>query len=345
MARTSAYKGNAFATVNFDQYGIQVGFVMFPHSPHNDAWGVTRVPVAVIANGTGPTVIIEGGNHGDEYEGPIVISELVRELKLADISGRIILMPTNNVHAFVAAQRTSPIDGLNFNRVFPGDVYGTITQQIAAYLTEYIFPMGDAFIDLHSGGSSLDILPSAIIEPVNDPEHRARNTAAALAFGAPHTVIIGNFGDPRTATATACRHGLTTVGTEMRGGGTVSLEALKICRQGVFNVLAHLGVISTPLGQDPVKSAPNPKILELSGSNAHLYATQDGVFEPLHELGMPVIAGHPAGRIHRPWDLGFEPVTINYSIDGILYARRHSGRVMSGNCCLVVASPVLGSSS
>ena len=45
----------AFATVDFDKPGKQVGFVMIPHSPHEDAWGVTRVPIAIIANGSGPT--------------------------------------------------------------------------------------------------------------------------------------------------------------------------------------------------------------------------------------------------------------------------------------------------
>jgi hypothetical protein len=70
----------AFSDVDFDRRGRQIGFVMFLHSPHEDAWGVTRVPVAVIANGKGPIVIIEGGNHGDEHEGPIVIGEVAREL-------------------------------------------------------------------------------------------------------------------------------------------------------------------------------------------------------------------------------------------------------------------------
>ena len=70
----------AFTDIDFEKKGRQIGFVMFPHSPHDDAWGVTRVPIAVIANGAGPTVIIEGGNHGDEYEGPIVIGELARDL-------------------------------------------------------------------------------------------------------------------------------------------------------------------------------------------------------------------------------------------------------------------------
>src|SRR6476646_6724657 len=180
---------SAFADVDFDKKGKQVGFMMIPHSPHEDAWGVTRVPLTIIANGTGPTVILEGGNHGDEYEWPITIGELIRELDPGEIQGRLILMPANNVHAVMAGKRASPVDGLNLNRSFPGDARGTITRQIAAFIAERIFPLGDAFLDLHSGGSSLDILPSVSIEPSGSPELTRRNIAAGLAFDAPLTVV------------------------------------------------------------------------------------------------------------------------------------------------------------
>lgn len=68
-----ACTGSAFTSIDFDRPGHQIGFINIPHSPHDDAWGVTQVPVTVVTNGKGPTVVIEGGNHGDEYEGPIVI--------------------------------------------------------------------------------------------------------------------------------------------------------------------------------------------------------------------------------------------------------------------------------
>ncbi len=328
------YTGNAFTDIDFDKPGRQAGFVNFPHSPHDDAWGVTQVPIAVIANGTGATVVLEGGYLGDEYEGPIVIGELARDLDPAMIQGRLILMPANNVHAVRAAKRTSPVDGLNFNRVWPGDGMGTMTQQIAAYISHRIFPLADAFLDLHSGGSSLDILPSAIIEPTEDRELHRRNVAAVQAFDAPYTVVISNLGDQRTATATACRAGLVTVGTEMRGGGTVSLDALEICRRGVRNVLAHLGVME---GKPAAKA--NRPVLELAGPAAYVYAPVDGIFEPFHANGETVSAGQPAGRVHQTWDLTAKPVTLHYGIDGIVYGRRHPGRVSPGNCCVVVASP------
>jgi N-alpha-acetyl-L-2,4-diaminobutyrate deacetylase len=329
--------GSAFATIDLDAPGKHAGFVMIPHSPDDDAWGVTRVPIAVIANGKGPTVILEGGNHGDEYEGPIVIAELIRDLDPAAIQGRLILLPANNVHAVMAGKRTSPVDGLNMNRTFPGDPRGTITQQITAFLCDEVFPRGDAFLDLHSGGSSLVMIPSAIIEPTDDADLARRNVAAARAFGAPMTVVISNLGDPRTATAAACRAGLVTVGTEMGGGGGVLPEALGICRRGVRNVLAHLGVLpasTTETGEG------DRRLHELPGPRAYVFATADGIFEPFHELGRAVKAGEPAGRIHCTWDPTRVPETMTYAADGVLYGRRQPGRVKPGNCCLVVAAEV-----
>lgn len=328
--------GSAFTEIDFDRPGKQVGFIMIPHSPNDDAWGVTRIPIAVIANGTGPTVVLEGGNHGDEYEGPITIADLARELDPKSVQGRLILMPANNVHAVSAGKRTSPVDGLNFNRVFPGDPAGTITEQIAAYVAGTIFPLADAFLDLHSGGSSLDILPSAIIEPTSDRELHRKNVAAVRAFDAPYSVVISNMGDQRTATATACRAGLITVGTEMRGGGTVSLDALAVCQRGVRNVLGHLGVIEAP--PDPGKSTGGGDLLELRGPQAYVFAPVDGVFEPFHSNGEEVHEGQAAGRVHRTNDLSVEPVTVHYRTDGIVYGRRHPGRVQAGNCCLAIAS-------
>jgi N2-acetyl-L-2,4-diaminobutanoate deacetylase len=326
---------SAFTTVDFDRPGKQIGFLMIPHSPHEDAWGVTQIPLAIIANGKGPTVIIEGGNHGDEYEGPIAIGELIRELDPTEIQGRLILMPANNVHAVMAARRTSPVDGLNFNRTFPGDPRGTITQQISAYMSDHILPIGDAFIDLHSGGSSLDLLPSAVVEPTGDSDLRRKNIAAAQAFGAPLTVVISNLGEPRTATAAACRAGLITVGTEMAGRGAVSLEALALCRRGIRNVLAHLGVLDASLA---APSRTESVVLELPGANAFVFATAEGIFEPFHDNGSEVRAGQPAGRIHFTWNPGREPETLHFNADGILYGRRHPAFVRPGNCCLIVAS-------
>lgn len=329
----------ARTTIDFDRTGKQVGFVDIPHSPHEDAWGATRIPIAVINNGAGPTVILQAGNHGDEYEGPITLGELIRGLDPGLVSGRIIFLPAINVPAVLAGRRTSPVDGLNLNRTFPGDPAGTITQQISAYVSDVIMPLGDAYVDLHSGGSSLNILPSAIIEPATDPALRKKNIAAVLAFDAPLTVVIDNLGEPRTSTATSVRAGLVTVGTEMAGAGTVSLDALGICRRGVRNVLSHFGVLP-PTGAAPTALPEN--ILRIPGHDGYVLATSNGVFEPFHALGAAVHAGEAAGRIHNLGDPGREPETLFYAADGIVYGQRQPGRVVVGNCCLTVAARYQG---
>ncbi|MBB5753403.1 succinylglutamate desuccinylase/aspartoacylase family protein [Prosthecomicrobium pneumaticum] len=323
-------------TVDFEKDGKQTGFFHLPLSAHDDAWGVIRIPLAVIKNGEGPTVILEGGNHGDEYEGPIALGEMIRDLDPGRVSGRLIFVPAINLPAVMAATRTSPIDGLNMNRTFPGDANGTATQQISAFVNDALFPLGDAFLDLHSGGSSLDLIPSSVIEPVADPAKHAQNVAAVTAFDAPMIVVIDNRGDPRTATASAARAGLTVVGTEMAGGGTVSLDALDICRRGTRNVLSHLGVLPP---EDAAPLRHEPKLYEIPGQDGFVLATEDGVFEPFHANGTPVSAGQPAGRIHFLNDPAKRPVELAYGHDGILYGRRQPGRVKPGNCCLVVAAP------
>ena len=328
----------ASTKVDFDRPGKQVGFFHLPLSVHDDAWGVVRIPLAVIGNGDGPTVILEGGNHGDEYEGPIALGELIRDLDPAIVNGRLIFIPAINLPAVVAARRTSPIDEINMNRTFPGDPLGTTTRQIAAFVNDVLFPIGDAFIDLHSGGSSLDIIPSSVIEPGVTPEKHSANITAAKAFGTPISVVIDNRGDPRTATASAAAAGLTVVGTEMAGGGTVSLDALALCRSGVRNVLAHLGVLPKSMAT-PV--AADPAVYDLTPT-AHVIAEEDGVFEPQHRLGTEVQAGDIAGRIHFLANPGRTPVELRYGASGIVYGRRQPGRVRPGNCCLVVASPYAG---
>lgn len=329
-------RSTVFSDVDLGRDGKQIGFFHVPQSPHDDAWGTVRVPLAVVKNGTGPTVLIEGGNHGDEYEGPIALGELIRSIDPAGIQGRIIAIPAINLPAVVAAQRTSPVDGLNFNRTFPGDPAGTLTRQLSAYVHDVLFPESDFFLDLHSGGSSLMIMPSAIIEPAADPAQHRRNIDATLAFGAPTTVMVDNLGERRTSTASAVDAGLTVVGTEMAGAGTVSADALAICRRGIRNVLAHAGVIDP---EHLVKPAGEPRVLTIPGAAAYGFAGDDGVFEAAQAPGEPVQAGSVAGRIHFLTDPGREPAVLQHRIDGVLFARRQPGRVRPGNCCFVVAVP------
>ena len=64
-----------------------------PWSDDRSAYGQIVIPIAVINNGEGPTALLTGGVHGDEYEGQIVLGALARDLDPASIRGRIIICP------------------------------------------------------------------------------------------------------------------------------------------------------------------------------------------------------------------------------------------------------------
>ena len=121
-----------FTDIDYNRNGKQVDWLNLPHSVTRSAYGAISIPLAVSKNGDGPTVFLMAGNHGDEYEGQIVLCKLIRELEPRHIKGRVIIMPAANLPAAMASARVSPIDQGNLNRAFPGDPNGTPTWARAA---------------------------------------------------------------------------------------------------------------------------------------------------------------------------------------------------------------------
>ena len=63
--------------------------------------GKHKIPITLInGKGDGPTLVINGGEHGSEYNGPAGAITLMKELKPEDINGKIIIVPMINTLAF-----------------------------------------------------------------------------------------------------------------------------------------------------------------------------------------------------------------------------------------------------
>ena len=161
-------------TVDFDQDGVQHGFLKLPYSHDDSAWGSLMIPITVVKNGTGPTAVLTGGNHGDEYEGPIALFDLASRIDPQDVSGRVIIVPAFNYPAFQARKRTSPIDGGNLNRTFPGRPDGTVTEKIADFFQNQILSRADYVLDIHSGGRTLEFVPFAACHVLPDKAQEKR---------------------------------------------------------------------------------------------------------------------------------------------------------------------------
>jgi predicted deacylase len=325
------------ATIDLGKQGKQTGFVRLPHSVHRSAYGWLPIPIVSIRNGDGPKVLLNAGNHGDEWEGQVALGKLIRSLDPAQIRGHVIILPSSNFPAAMAGTRTSPIDDGNLNRSFPGSPDGTVTQQIAYYIEHVLLPGCQYAFDFHSGGSSLMYLPSSLCSRDPDPARMARALERLRVFGAP----IGYFaskpqqtqGEDRTLGAGAARQGVETMGTELGGTGKVTPSILKIAEEGILRLLAHVGVY-----QGPVAPPPPVRLVEVGGDDYFVHAPDGGVFEPLAELGDEVRAGQPAARIHfhdTPWR---EPSVAHFGHDGLVLCMRVPGRTERGDCLFHLGS-------
>src|SRR5689334_11974058 len=172
--------------IDFERDGLQTGTLRLPYSHNRSAYGHIPIPLLVAKRGTGPTVLLTGANHGDEYEGPLALMALMRDLPLDRLNGRLIIVPALNMPAYRAGTRVSPIDQVNLNRVFPGDRNGTTSLMLAHYIETVLMPLADVSFDFHSGGSSLDYLPTMLLfgRP-KDAAEKAEYERLITAFNCP----------------------------------------------------------------------------------------------------------------------------------------------------------------
>ena len=327
-------------TIPLDGPGKAHGFLRLPYSRNDSAWGSVMIPLTVIANGEGPTALLTGGNHGDEYEGPIALQQLAWSLDPAEVSGRIIIVPYMNYPAFRAGTRVSPIDAVNLNRAFPGRADGTPSQKIANYFNDVLAPMADIVLDYHSGGKTLDFLPYAAAHRLADKHQEAACVAAMHAFGAPYAMMMMEIDAVGMFDTAVEQQGKVFVTTELGGGGTATARSAGIAIRGALNLLRHAGILSGPA---PASSPapPSPAImLDMPGEDCFHFASRDGLLHPLADLGERVAAGQPLAQIWPPDRSGVAPVQVTAQRDGILAARHFPGLVQSGDCLAVIATVV-----
>lgn len=322
------------ATIPLDRDGVHHGFLKLPYSRDDSAWGSIMIPITVIQNGIGPTALLTGANHGDEYEGPIALQELAISVQPTEITGRLIIVPAFNYPAFRAGTRTSPIDRGNMNRSFPGRPDGTPTQKIADYFQRVLLPMADVAVDFHSGGKTLDFVPFAAAHILEDKAVEAACFAAMEAFNAPYSVQlleIDNVGMYDTAVEAM---GKVLVSTELGGGGSSTAKSNAIAKKGLRNVLIHFGILHGEMQKDPTIKVDMPD------DDCFTFCEADGMHEPMVDLGQQVEKGDVLARVWPMDRTGAPPVSYTARRSGILLSRHCPGLIKAGDCAAVIGTVV-----
>lgn len=324
-------KNPIIPNVDLEADGVQHGHLQLPHSHDASAWGSIMIPIAVVRRGDGPTALLTGGNHGDEYEGPIALYHLAHNLNPEDVAGCVIIVPAMNYPAVRASTRTSPIDNGNLNRAFPGRPDGSVTEAIADYFQRTLLPLADVVLDIHAGGKTLEFLPFAAAHILADKDQEARCVGAMEAFNAPYSMMLREINDAGMFDSAAEEMGKTFVTTELGGGGTATARSLTVARKGLRNLLIHAGIL---------KGAPNlePSIrLAMQSSDCFAFSLHEGLVEPCVDLGQPVGKNDCLARVWPIDRTGVPAVDYRAKMDGILVGRHFPGRIAHGDCLAVLA--------
>lgn len=312
---------------------------------HDSIWGDHLIPLTVWV---GPEakpdqgLVAFGSNHGNEYEGPVVLKNLLREIRLEDVRGRLIFVPVLNPSAFRAGTRESqPDDRVNLNRAFVegagrNPALSGITHRIAAFVREHIWPRVHVVIDLHSGGNVARFSPCASYHPVDDPDLKKRIDTTARWFGVPSIMVYQN-ATPGLLPSEAERLGKITVGTELGWGCAVNPEGVRYGRQGVLAAAIHEGQLSGTIEPIAHHAAGTQRVLEMVDRECFSVAPFDGHYEPLLECGSEVKRGDVVGLLHDFDHIDQEPFAVRAGVDGVVLAQAWVAPVPRGQHIVVVA--------
>ncbi len=328
---TSVVANPISCTLDFDQDGVQHGFLKLPYSRDDSAWGAVMIPLTVVRNGSGPTALLTGGNHGDEYEGPVALSKLAQQLQADEVTGRVIIIPFMNTPAFHAGTRTSPIDKGNLNRSFPGRPDGSVTEKIADYFRRTLLPLADIVLDIHSGGRTLDFLPFAACHVLPDKAQQARCEAGMQAFAAPYGMRMLELDAQAMYDTAAEEQGKVFVTTELGGGGTSTAKSVALAERGVRNLLIHAGILAGQVEQGETI------LLDMPDGDCFIASEHDGLLEMCRDLGDTVGQGEVIARIHDIRRTGSAAVEYRARRSGLLAARHFPGLVKCGDTLVVIA--------
>jgi len=257
----------------------------------------TFIPITVITGKKeGPTLLVLSGVHGSEYAPIAATQRLAQQLEPATISGKVIFVHIANMPAYLGRTiYTSPVDQKNLNRLFPGKSDGTLSDRIAFTLTNQVYPLADAVLDMHSGDGNEDLSPNWVgyYGNAGNKSVIAKSRAMAFAFGFEHIVEfqwqLGETSDAIWAGSAAVALGIPSIDVEAGGKNVVDLEIVSAIETGIRRTLAHLKMIS-----DDFPAIEQQTVIT---DRTWIAAPQDGTWVGIKQAGTRVTEGELIGYL------------------------------------------------
>ena len=322
-------------TIDWQLEGKQVGDLRVHWSDNLVPLGYHSVPIIYFNRGQGPRVLLLGGVHGDEFEGPSSLMRLVQDIDPAKVSGKIMILPALNRPAVTVSERNSPLDDKNMNRIFPGKPNGTPTELIGYHIESVVLPNCDAVIDLHSGGKASYFTPCTLVTEVANQEVMQASLELAEEFGLPTLWKLGEYNDDRSVNSAAARNSVPMIATELGGGGGSLPELTKASEEGLYRCLAHLGVYD-PSDKELVAGAKIERTVQVEDINHNIFAPGRGLFDRMVSAGNYVEEGDIAGYFHWLEEPDRPSKTLRFPTSGFVLAHINRGMVNRGEMLYLI---------
>ncbi|MGY0057796.1 succinylglutamate desuccinylase/aspartoacylase family protein [Streptomyces sp. LZ34] len=296
------------------------------------------IPLTLVCGARpGPRVLITAGVHGGEFTGVDAATRLAALLEPDQVHGQVIVCPVANPPAVYQGRLgVSSLDGVNINRVFPGDPDGSPTERLAAWLFAHLVDGADAYVDLHSGGIDETLRDFVGYRLTGDPGLDARTADLARAVGI-EDVIVGPHADGGNSHAAAARRGIPAVLVETGQLGERDPDTARRLVDGLYGVLRQLGVLDaqTPNGTAGTagETAPVREWIWAAGVTAE--AT--GLWYPEFTAADDVTEGQVIGRVIDPADS--QEHKVHAPATGRVFYGMHGLTVAPGAELAAIAAP------
>ena len=322
-------------TIDLDGPGKQVGRLEVPRSLNTSGWSHQFIPIVSIRGSDGPTAVVFGGVHGDEPEGQVAALRLARETEPGDLRGRIIVVPVASPEASQAYTRLWP-SGANLNRSFPGSPDGPPDQQLADFITRFLFPRADVVVDMHSGGRGSICPPWSEMHMVGDAEQRRQMVEGMLAWNTDFHFVYIDVAGSGLLVGEAEQQGKIVVSTELGGGGQVTAATHRVAQSGLANVLRHFGVLK---GQVVRREQPGV-IARATEEECYSFAPESGLWETFVDVTERVSRGQALGQMHFIERPDRAPAVVTAAMDGIVCSIRAIATTTQGDKLAVIGREV-----
>ncbi|MCD8338798.1 MAG: M14 family metallopeptidase [Burkholderiales bacterium] len=288
--------------------------VEMPVGENNVIWKNRHVPRNAGPDLSGlKRLCVVSGIHGDELEGQYVCYELNRILTehSQHLKGIVDIYPALNPLGIDSIQRGVPRFDLDMNRIFPGNLQGTVTEWAAHQIVEDL-KGADFAIDIHASNIFLREIPQVRVN-INTADvlvkYAKQLNVDFVWIHQASTVLESTLAYSMNAL------GVKTLVVEMGVGMRLTVDFCKRLVHGILNLMKNEGMWD---GEVPPVKEP---IVSADRAVSFINAEKPGLFVPAKLHSSMVEAGDLVGQIVDPFK-GEVREECRTPIKGLLFTLR-----------------------